>query len=152
MVGIITGGRVAQTCLVLFFLVTALTSAFLLPTGNRIFSRSGLGVAKDIERPSTFLDEKGDSGDLGTLFLDEDEEDGRESSPAEEKGAGRQRWENLNPKIKKRLIEKGQTKAITNKKKREPAGDRKRREYEMRSFYGVSQIELTRIYFPCSQA
>ena len=47
---------------------------------------------------------------------------------------GRQRWENLNPKIKQRLIEKGQAKAIANKKKREPKMDKKRRKFRFVMF------------------
>ena len=33
----------------------------------------------------------------------------------------------MNPKLKQKLIEKGQAKAIANKKKREPKQDKKRR-------------------------
>lgn len=127
--------------LVVFFLSSAYTSAFLRPLGKRISPRYGLGVAQDIERPSTFLDEKGDDSDLGVLFIDEadgaedeeaedEDEESAEETPQKEKGAGRRRWENLNPKIKQRLVEKGQAKAIANKKKREPARDKKRRKYE----------------------
>lgn len=116
------------TCLSVFFFATSLTSAFLQPTGRRLSAPSGLGVAQDIERPSTFLDEKGDDGDLNVLFFDDSEEEASDTSESQ-KGAGRQRWENLNPKIKQRLIEKGQARAVANKKKREPALDKKRREY-----------------------
>lgn len=111
-----------------FLLLAALTSALLQPLGKRVSPRSGLGVAQDIERPPTFLDERADAGDLNVLFVDESEEEGDDSSE-QEKGAGRRRWENLNPKIKQRLVERGQAKAIANKQKREPARDRKRREY-----------------------
>jgi len=89
--------------------------------------RPALNVAQDMDRPPTFLDQQSaDDDDLNVLFVEESEED---EAPQENKatGSGRQRWENLNPKLKQRLIEKGQQKAIENKKKREPPGDKKRR-------------------------
>lgn len=84
-----------------------------------------LAVASDIGRPATFLDDD-EEDDINITFINEGdiEEDGDKP-----KGEGRKRWENLNPKIKQRLIEKGQEKAIANKKKREPARDKKRSEY-----------------------
>jgi len=80
----------------------------------------------DFDRPDTFLDEEED-GNVNVLFIDEDGEidDSKQEKQAE--GKGRSRWENLKPSVKKRLIEKGQTKAIANKKKREPASEKKRR-------------------------
>jgi hypothetical protein len=110
-----------------FSLALALTSAFMPQFSRCISLRPGLNVAQEIDRPPTFLDQQSaDDGDLNVLFVDESKED---EDPGENKGtgAGRQRWENLNPKLKQRLIEKGQQKAIDNKKKREPAGDKKRR-------------------------
>src|SRR5210317_39016 len=80
----------------------------------------------DFDRPSTFLDEDFEDDIVSVTFVDEDEKDEGEFKP---KGEGRKRWENLNPKIKQRLIERGQAKAIANKKKREPARDKKRRMY-----------------------
>jgi hypothetical protein len=115
-------------CLSVVVFASSLSSAFLQPSVQRISARSGLGVAQDIERPPTFLDEKGDDGDLSVLFVEDSEEKVAEES-TKEKGAGRQRWENLNPKMKQRLIEKGQERAVANKQKREPAADKKRREY-----------------------
>lgn len=118
-----------------------LTSAFLPASKNAMNSRPGLYVAQDIDRPPTFLDQQpNDDEDLNVLFIDETEEDENETSKENrERGAGRQRWENLNPKIKQRLIEKGQQKAIENKKKREPARDKKRRKF--RYFYIICPIE-----------
>jgi hypothetical protein len=111
--------------LLLFFSAIAPVSAFLPTTSKCISSRPGLKVAQDIDRPSTFLDQQpADEYDPNVLFIEEAEEETTESN---ENGSGRQRWENLNPKLKQRLIEKGQQKAIANKKKREPAGDKKRR-------------------------
>ena len=71
-----------------------------------------LHVVNDLERPVTFLD---------------DEED--ESSRPREQQQKRltKRWESLHPKLKQRLIEKGQARAIANKKKREPVRDKKRK-------------------------
>ena len=80
----------------------------------------------DFDRPSTFLDEDFEDENSSVSFLDEDDNNNAEIKP---KGEGRKRWENLNPKIKQRLIERGQAKAIANKKKREPARDKKRRMY-----------------------
>jgi hypothetical protein len=113
-----------------FFFATSFTSAFLQPPVQRVSARSGLGVAQDIERPPTFLDERGDDGDVNVLFVeDSDDEDAETTTETKETGVGRRRWENLNPKIKQRLIEKGQEKAIANKQKRESSQDKKRREY-----------------------
>lgn len=124
------------TCCALALLVTQPTSTLaLIPVSSKVFStRSGLGVVRDIERPPTFLDERNnDDEDLNVLFVNDDDDDDeyeeRTSQTAKkEKGAGRKRWEALNPKIKQRLIADGQARAIANKKKREPASDKKRSE------------------------
>jgi len=123
-------------------LVLALASAFLPPSTTCLSSRQGLDVVRDIDRPPTFLDQqRPDDDDLNVLFMDDDDDDDEsdeEDSPIKkEMGAGRQRWENLNPKVKQRLIEKGQQKAIENKKKREPAADKKRRKFQLRGWIFV---------------
>jgi hypothetical protein len=82
-------------------------------------------VNSDFERPSTFLDDD-DDDDMNVEFYDDDDDDDEEEK---EVGAGRKRWDNLKPTIKKRLVEKGRAKAIANKKKREPIADKKRREF-----------------------
>ena len=85
----------------------------------------------DFERPGTFLDEDDDAG-INVVFIDEDDDmDDDDDEDERPKGKGRQRWENLKPSVKKRLIEKGQAKAIANKKKREPAAEKKRRESQL---------------------
>ena len=113
-------------------------------TKTTLKSRSlSLYVAQDIGRPPTFLDEHSgddDDEDLGVTinWIDEEDDDvnddmlsidgngdGREAQVS----PGRQRWENLNPNVKQRLIEKGQAKAVANKKKREPKMDKKRRKW-----------------------
>jgi len=66
---------------------------------------------------------------INIVFIDDDDNDDKEEDEdrSDKNGIGRKRWENLRPNIKKRLIEKGQAKAIANKQKREPAADKKRR-------------------------
>jgi len=87
-----------------------------------------LSEVGDFERPTTFLDEEdGDEEDrINIVFIDDDDKQ-EEEDRSDKNGVGRKRWENLRPNIKKRLIEKGQAKAIANKQKREPAADKKRR-------------------------
>ena len=99
-------------------------------TGKR--NRSSLNVASDIERPPTFLDDHEenaydeDEDDFTVTFLDDlKAEEAPQTGEPERKGL--KRWQSLNPKIKQRLIEKGQARAIANKKKREPVADKKRR-------------------------
>ena len=97
-----------------------------LPKSTTTSRRLSEDQVSDFERPGTFLDEEDDSG-INVVFLDEDDDD-EDDEDDEPKGEGRSRWENLKPSVKKRLIEKGQAKAIANKKKREPAAEKKRRE------------------------
>ena len=85
-------------------------------------------VNSDFERPSTFLDDD-DDDDMNVEFYDDDDDDDDDDEEEKEVGAGRKRWDNLKPTIKKRLVEKGRAKAIANKKKREPIADKKRREF-----------------------
>lgn len=78
----------------------------------------------NIERRATCLDDDG----INILF--DDNKDGGLNpciDASRQAGRGRTRWENLKPSIKKRLVKKGQEKAIANKRKREPAADKKRR-------------------------
>lgn len=114
-------------CIVVFFASLSAVSAFVVQPRRRkaTLSLRSSSNPTDFDRPSTFLDEDIDA-DVNVTFLDEDGNDQGDSKP---KGEGRKRWENLNPKIKQRLIERGQAKAIANKKKREPASDKKRRMY-----------------------
>ena len=106
-------------------------------------SKSRLFVARDIERPPTFLDdddEEDDDDDGFTVrFLDESDNEGPNSDTPQRKGYNR--WESLNPKIKKRLIQEGQARAIANKKKREPAADKKRRKYFHRMRFVSTKIK-----------
>ena len=98
-----------------------------------------LKIVKDLERPSTFLDSHGDDGDddddNDTVEFDERNQDENDDFNENQEGIrGKSqnrprpnRWESLNPKVKVRLIEKGQARAIANKKKREPIQEKKRR-------------------------
>ena len=115
-------------------------------------STTSLSVSEDkisdLDRPSTFLDNDEDDDDINVVFIDEDDDMDDEDDEEDGKlvkGAGRSRWENLKPSIKKRLIEKGQTKAIANKKKREPAAEKKRREFFYMHFSSIRLLMLFRI-------
>jgi hypothetical protein len=58
---------------------------------------------------------------------DDDEDDDRPvllQQPAK----GKSRWDKLNTRIKERIVQEGQDKAVANKKKRESPQDKKRRE------------------------
>ena len=120
-------------CAFLFCLTATFATAFLQPNSqisNGVSTR--LSVASDVERPPSFLEDD-DDDDIRVTFIDEqdDDDDDDDDDDEQPRGEGRQRWENLNPKIKERLVEKGQAKAIANKKKREPAGDKKRRKFNL---------------------
>uniref|UniRef100_A0A7S3QJ39 S1 motif domain-containing protein n=1 Tax=Chaetoceros debilis TaxID=122233 RepID=A0A7S3QJ39_9STRA len=54
------------------------------------------------------------------LYSDNDADDSKKFSK-------NKRWSSLNPSVKQRIIKEGQERAIRNKKKREPAADKKRR-------------------------
>ena len=117
----------------IFGVVTSRPSIFV-PSSSTTRRKLG-GEANDFDSSSVYLDESAyddddDENDINFLFDDSDDPD--KNNKKEGGGAlGRQRWDNIRPTIKKRLIEKGQAKAIANKKKREPAADKKRRKYEL---------------------
>jgi hypothetical protein len=68
--------------------------------------------------------------ELFTFGDDDDDDDDRTLGNIAEKklGPGAQRWANLNPSIKARIVQEGQERAKRNKKKREPKDVKKRRE------------------------
>lgn len=117
------------SCIPLLLTTLPIVSSFVGQLGQRhqIVSFRSSSNQSDFDRPATFLDEDSDDGDINVTFLDEKDYDDKESAP---KGQGRKRWENLNPNVKERLIARGQAKAIANKKKREPARDKKRRMFD----------------------
>ena len=73
-----------------------------------------------------------DGTDLNIRWIEEDDE-GESSktttgtTTTTQKKKKTSRWDQLNAKIKNRIIKEGQERAIANKKKREPAQDKKRR-------------------------
>ena len=90
-------------------------------TPNNSYLRSGVCVASLA---------KEDTVDSLFTFGDDDDDDQtlRVNIEEKKKGLGAQRWANLNPAIKARIVKEGQERAIRNKKKREPKDVKKRRE------------------------
>jgi len=75
-----------------------------------------------------------DDGEDVVLYSDEDSsggDDGEWGAPSAstKKRSNMSRWDSLNPKIKARIVTEAQERAIRNKKRREPAADKKRRLY-----------------------
>ena len=107
-------------------------------------TRSGsqiLSERSDIERPATFLD--GSNGkeedniaaaDIIVVFIDDDVANDEKKLP-NARSRGGNWFEKLKPKVKQRLAEKGQVKAIANKMKRESSDDKKRRKSFSRCCY-----------------
>jgi hypothetical protein len=109
----------------------AISNAFVNQGTKYSRSASCLQVSKDFELPPTVLDFEDDEEDVQISYLDELEEDDDDGENSRQEDEPRQRlnnrWQALNPKLKERLIEKGQQRAIANKAKRESALDKKRR-------------------------
>lgn len=116
------------TCILALLATLSAASAFVGQSPKRNHIARCASDSTDFDRPSTFLDEDLDDDNIKVTFLNEDDNDDEDPKPT---GEGRKRWENLNPKIKQRLIERGQAKAVANKKKREPAADKKRRMFDV---------------------
>jgi len=121
------------SCIFVLLTTSPIVSSFVGQSGQRhqIVSSRSSSNPTTIDGPAPFSDEDFDDDDINVTFLDEDflkekddNDDDEEPAPT---GEGRNRWENLNPKIKERLIEKGEAKAIANKKKRESTIDKKKR-------------------------
>jgi hypothetical protein len=74
-------------------------------------------------------------GDV-TLYSDEWENGIEPAAPVPQTEPWKKnaRWESLNPRVKLRIIEAQQAKAIENKKKREPIADKKRRELDIHAY------------------
>ncbi len=75
-----------------------------------------------------------DDGEDEVLFSDTERGGDSWGAPSTEdyhqvkKNKSMTRWGSLNPKVKARIVKEAQERAIRNKKKREPAADKKRRE------------------------
>lgn len=68
-----------------------------------------------------------DRSDIRIQFDDDSSEDDEQTDSVDAARRRRARWEQLDPKYKQYLIEKGQQRAIANKKKNAPAQDQKRK-------------------------
>lgn len=78
----------------------------------------------------------GPEGQDSVLYSEDGNESGRDSeswgapsAATGEKKKSMERWGSLNPKIKARIVKEAQDRAIRNKKRREPAADKKKRLY-----------------------
>jgi len=120
-----------NTTILLLLSLFSITSAFTTTTTytpQRITSSSSLFSSEE---------EEGDT----VLYSDEDyddEEPKQEQSTPWKKNA---RWNSLNPRVKLRIIQEQQNKAIENKQKREPAKDKQRR---LMMMYKERQIDKRR--------
>lgn len=114
--------------------ISSFTSPSSHPISQRI-SLSAISLKKEDTIDSLF-GPRIDDGEDEVLYSDEDNGDGwgapsASSSTSEvtvTKKKAISRWDSLNPKIKARIVKEGQERAIRNKKKREPAEVKKRRE------------------------
>lgn len=108
------------------------------PSGTRSSgSQILLSELSGFERPPvTFLDDSNNSkeednvvaaADINVVFIDEDVAMNDKKVPNGGTSRGGNWFEKLKPKVKQRLAEKGQVKAIANKMKRESSDDKKRR-------------------------
>jgi hypothetical protein len=91
---------------------------------RRMMVAKELSSNNQVESESFDFDDEEDDEDF--------EEDDDDEEPSAEIGTSDRltssRWSSLNPAVKERIIQKGQERAIANKKKREPDQDKKRRE------------------------
>lgn len=109
-------------------------SAFQIPVkqANQLCSAIRMGDKDTAELFGPRLDD----GDDVVLYSDEDDDDdnnwGAPSNavPKERSSIITRRWDSLNPKIKERIVKEAQERAIRNKKRREPAADKKKRLYD----------------------
>jgi ribosomal protein S1 len=67
-----------------------------------------------------------------------------DETPTKKKRSAMSRWDSLNPKIKARIVQEAQERAMKNKKRREPAADKKRRLYTQ---YKEMQIQSKRAMY-----
>ena len=101
-------------------------------------------VAKELssnevaESESFNFDDEDDDEEFEDFDDDEDDEPSAETNTSDRLTSSR--WGSLNPAVKERIIQKGQEKAIANKKKREPEQDKKRREYLSNDFSTLAGV------------
>jgi predicted RNA-binding protein with RPS1 domain len=135
-----------QRLLIVVLLVAVTAAAFvpqnLAPSGQKTTTTTfrRMMVAKElssndvVESESLDFDDdddddyEDDDGDFEISF-DEDESSELSADTDTTNRPKSSRWDSLNPTVKDRVIQKGQERAIANKKKREPGHDKKRREY-----------------------
>jgi hypothetical protein len=85
--------------------------------------------SNDVEESESFNFDDEDEDEEYEDDDDDDEDDEPSAGTSTSDRLTSSRWGSLNPSVKERIIQKGQEKAIANKKKREPEQDKKRREY-----------------------
>jgi transcriptional accessory protein Tex/SPT6 len=76
--------------------------------------------------PSTERTLQATDADISVLWTDDDEDEPAQVQPVEETIKS-SRWDSLNPRVKERLVNAGQERAIVNKQKRESDQTKKRR-------------------------
>lgn len=72
--------------------------------------------------------------DINVLWQDDDDNDNEDNNDKQEPSKTSlksTRWDNLNPKIKARIVKSGQERAIVNKQKTEGVHSKKRRAYRV---------------------
>jgi hypothetical protein len=83
-------------------------------------------------KPSWVLKKHEEVSEVAWLEEEDDEEDDDEDDDKpvllQQPAKGKSRWDKLNTRIKERIVQEGQDKAVANKKKRESPQDKKRRE------------------------
>mmetsp|Transcript_31319 Transcript_31319/g.63096 ORF Transcript_31319/g.63096 Transcript_31319/m.63096 type:complete len:369 (+) Transcript_31319:44-1150(+) len=99
-----------------------------------IVSSTSIRSATDGDTIDSMFGPRLDGEDDEVLYSDEDDSDDwgapslvASAEPKKEKAMSR--WGSLNPKIKARIVKEAQERAIRNKKRREPAEEKKRRLY-----------------------
>ena len=94
---------------------------------------------KNNVRPVILMSSNVNEGDV-VLFSDSDD-----SKDAPSSGT-KKRWASLNPRVKSRIVKEAQERAIRNKKKREPAADKKRRKFYDRLHNNTKSFNCLPLY------
>lgn len=105
-----------------------------------------------VDRTNVLARDNVEEEDVTVNWIDDEEEEDDDDGDSDEQAAPQEkkktssRWNKLNARIKERIIQEGQARAIANKKKREPAQDKKRRMYtptDRLSHEGILGSQLT---------